>query len=43
MSHSMSALTVNVNLDGRIRVLTVIGDLDCLSVAGFLTHAESWT
>jgi anti-anti-sigma factor len=36
---SMSALKVNATHDGRICVLTVTGDLDCLSVAGFLTHA----
>jgi anti-anti-sigma factor len=35
----MSALKVKANLDGRICVLTVTGDLDCLSVTGFLTHA----
>jgi len=36
---SMSALKVKADLDGRICVLTVTGDLDCLSVTGFLTHA----
>ena len=35
----MSARKVKANLDGRICVLTVTGDLDCLSVPGFLTHA----
>ena len=35
----MSALKVKADLDGRICVLTVTGDLDCLSVTGFLTHA----
>lgn len=34
-----SALKVNATHDGRICVLIVTGDLDCLSVTGFLIHA----
>lgn len=36
---STSALTVKATLDGRICVLTVTGDLDCLSVTEFLMLA----
>jgi anti-anti-sigma factor len=34
-----SALTVKATLDGRVCVLTVTGDLDCLSVTEFLMFA----
>jgi anti-anti-sigma regulatory factor len=34
-----SALKVNATHDGRICVLIATGDLDCLSVTGFLIHA----